>query len=142
MKIFFKNLFRPISFSRRIVHSLCKRVKSFLKSRDNIYYIYYLIQRGVIVARIQYRLSEMFYFVQNDIFRTTISSDSFPSNNLSRTNFSNLILSLSIDLWTRMKEKENGTKESARSNLFRINENEIFLTFSSFGGMRVKGLVD
>ena len=41
-----------------------------------------------------------------------------------------------------MKEKENGTKESARSNLFRINENEIFLTFSSFGGMRVKGLVD
>lgn len=121
---------------------ICKRVKSFLKSRDNIYYIYYLIQRGVIVARIQYRLSEMFYFVQNDIFRTTISSDSFPSNNLSRTNFSNLILSLSIDLWTRMKEKENGTKESARSNLFRINENEIFLTFSSFGGMRVKGLVD
>lgn len=112
---------------------ICKRVKSFLKSRDNIYYIYYLIQRGVIVARIQYRLSEMFYFVQNDIFRTTISSDSFPSNNLSRTNFSNLILFLSIDLWTRMKEKENEwTKESARSWKFIPYQRERDLPYLLF----------
>lgn len=99
---------------------ICKRVKSFLKSRDNIYYIYYLIQRGVIVARIQYRLSEMFYFVQNDIFRTTISSDSFPSNNLSQSYVRQFFESYLILIDRSLDENERKGKWNKRKRSFKF----------------------
>lgn len=116
--------FSRISFvpsPSRIVHSLCKnmwRVKSFLKSRDNIYYIYYLIQRGVIVARIQYRLSETCPISKWCLFR--ISSDSFPSNNLSQSYVRQFFESYLILIDRSLDENERKGKWNKRKRSFKF----------------------